>query len=197
MSYKQILYFVLATTVFCSCRPNYSPKPHGYYQFDFPPKKYSTFDTSICPCTFEYPDYGYVEQEQKIFNNDVQHPCWVNIVFPDYNAKVYLSYSNISNRKDFEKLLQDSYKMTFKHSQKADFIDETLVDKPLNNVFGYVFDVGGDAASGLQFFATDSTKHFVRGALYFNNTPNADSIQPALEFFREDVLHLINSVHWR
>lgn len=187
----------LALCFAIACNRDYTPKPYAYYAFDFPEKNYRSFDTSICPCTFDIPRYGFVEQEKKFFEEASPHPCWINIVFPNYNAKLYLSYSNISNRSDFERLLQDSYKLTFKHTQKADYIDEQLIDNPDHKVFGYIFDVGGNAASGIQFFVTDSTKHFIRGALYFNNTPNVDSLQPAIDFFKKDVVALINSTQWK
>ncbi len=192
-----IILFAVTMMIFVSCNRDYTPKPYAYYAFDFPEKAYKKFDTSICPCTFDIPKYGYVERENNLFNDNTPHPCWVNIVFPDYNAKVYLSYSNISNRRDFERLLQDSYKLTFKHTQKADYIDEQLIDNAEHKVFGYMFDIGGNAASGVQFFVTDSTKHFIRGALYFSNTPNADSLLPAIDFFKKDIVALINTTQWK
>ena len=194
---RNFIYYGIVALLLVSCGRDYTPKPHAYYKFDFPEKKYIRYDTAICPCTFDIPDYGYVERETKFFEEVSPHPCWINVVFPDYNAKVYLSYSNIANRPQFEKLLQDSYKLTFKHTQKAEFIDEQLIEHPENKVFGYVFDVGGNAASGVQFFITDSTSHFIRGALYFKNTPNADSLQPAIQFFKQDLIRLINTTKWR
>ncbi len=192
-----LLIFTVTILILSSCHRDYTPKPFAYYAFDFPSKAYKKFDTSICPCTFDIPKYGYVERENNFFQDASLHPCWVNVVFPDYNAKVYISYSNISDRNDFERLLQDSYKLTFKHTQKADYIDEQIIDNPENKVFGYIFDIGGNAASGVQFFITDSTKHFIRGALYFSNTPNIDSLQPAIAYFKKDIITLINTTQWK
>jgi len=59
-----------------------------------------------------------------------------------------------------------------------------------------IYEVGGDAASSVQFFLTDTSTHFLRGALYFSNTPNADSIAPVVKFVKEDMRHLIDTFQW-
>src|SRR5690625_6392185 len=53
--------------------------------------------------------------------------------------------------------------------------------------------VGGNTASNYQFMLSDTTKHFLRGALYFDVTPNVDSIRPVLNYLKEDMEILIRS----
>jgi len=65
------------------------------------------------------------------------------------------------------------------------------------NVHGAFFKVEGNVATASQFFLTDSTKNFLRGALYFNATPNQDSLQPVNSFLVEDMRHLINTFRWK
>ena len=60
-----------------------------------------------------------------------------------------------------------------------------------------LFEVGGDAASTTQFYLTDKKKHFIRGALYFRTTPNADSLKPVVQFVRKDMEHMIQSFKWK
>lgn len=180
-----------------SCNEEYTPKPNGYFQLDLPEHEYQSYNNEVCPCTFDIPTYAEVEQEHHFFDENPEHPCWLNINFPSLNATIYLSYKDVRDRAKFEKVIEDGYKMTFKHSQKADFIDEQLIELPEHRVFGYQFDVGGDAASSTQFFLTDSVKHYVRGALYFKSTPNIDSVLPALEFLKKDMEHLIQTLEWR
>jgi len=57
--------------------------------------------------------------------------------------------------------------------------------------------VGGNAATGKQFFVTDTAKHFLRGALYFDATPNEDSLNIVYDFLQQDMQHLINTVKWK
>ncbi|MCG8698868.1 MAG: gliding motility protein GldD, partial [Bacteroidales bacterium] len=75
--------------------------------------------------------------------------------------------------------------------------EETLIKRPDARVNAVIYDIGGNTASSVNFFATDSVAHFVSGALYFNTQPNIDSLQPAVEFFRKDIIHLINTLHWK
>jgi gliding motility-associated lipoprotein GldD len=126
-----------------------------------------------------------------------EHPCWFNIIYPEYKAKIYLSYTAISTSNPLDKLIKDSYKLTFKHTVKADYIDETPVSGKNKHVSGIMYDVGGNAASAVQFYITDSSQHFLRGSLYFYASPNADSIAPAVTYFRKDVEHIIETLQWK
>jgi len=122
--------------------------------------------------------------------------CWFNITFPSLNGNLYLSYKDINDKNKLQKLIEDSHQLTFKHTVKADYIDEHILETP-NHVSGILYDVGGNAASALQFFVTDSTKHFLRGSLYFYNTPNADSMAPVIKFLRPDIVHLVSTLSWK
>jgi gliding motility-associated lipoprotein GldD len=86
--------------------------------------------------------------------------------------------------------------MTYKHSAKATAIKDSMMHTP-NNVSGIFFKVGGNAATAKQFFVSDSVNHFLRGALYFNATPNADSLGVVNDFLEEDMKHLINTLRWK
>ncbi|MGZ5253868.1 MAG: hypothetical protein ACXWV4_05830 [Flavitalea sp.] len=44
---------------------------------------------------------------------------------------------------------------------------------------------------------TDTTNHFIRGALYFDASPNADSLSVVNRFLEEDMKHLINTFRWK
>ena len=65
-----------------------------------------------------------------------------------------------------------------------------------NKVYGVLYDIHGNSASNLQFFATDSIENFLRGSLYFNTIPNADSLQPVKDYIKEDLQNLIESLKW-
>jgi len=64
-------------------------------------------------------------------------------------------------------------------------------------VSGMFFNVAGNAATAKQFFITDSVKHFLRGALYFDATPNEDSLGVVNDFLQVDMKHLINTLKWK
>lgn len=185
---KNKLYISIILLSLFACKPNYTPKPRGYVRIDFPEKEYVRFDTN-CPFSFEYPLYGKIE------NTHPENNCWINITFDNYNGKIHLSYKQVNN--NLSDYIEDSREMVYKHTIKADAIDTKYYSNKKNKVYGLLYDIKGDAASSIQFFVTDSNKHFLRGALYFETTPNKDSLKPAIEFFRKDILHLIETTSWK
>lgn len=183
-------------TFIISCEEeNYFPKKRGYYQIDFPEKKYTTFNKVGYPYSFQYPVYATVVKDTSFFSEKNQNPWWINIEFNTLGGKVYISYKAINEQNKFEELLEDSYNMSHYHTKRADYINEPDFHTS-HNVHGLFYEVGGNAASAFQFFATDSFKHFIRGALYFDVTPNADSLKPINEFLITDVRHMINTLQW-
>ncbi|HUH75252.1 MAG TPA: gliding motility lipoprotein GldD [Chitinophagales bacterium] len=197
MKIKNLCLFIFTLLLMVSCKEDYTPKPSGYFQMDLPEHEYKKFENDVCPCTFEIPKYAEVQRENHFFDEKPEHPCWLNVNFPYFNATIYISYKDVTSRAEFEKVISDSYKMTFNHSQKADFIDESSIDIPNHQVYGYQFDIGGDAASSTQFFITDSVNHFIRGALYFKSKPNVDSVRPVLDFLKTDMDHMIQTFEWK
>ncbi len=188
--------FVFIFLFVAACNSSYTPKPRGYFKIVFPEKSYQHFDNGSCPFTFDFPKYGLINRDTVFLDTVPDNECWFNITFPSLNGNLYLSYKPINEKNSLDKLIEDSHELTFKHTVKADFIDENVLHTPYH-VSGILYDVGGNAASALQFFVTDSSKHFLRGSLYFYNTPNADSIAPVVKFLRPDVLNLVSTLRWK
>ena len=167
----------------------YAPKPCGYYRIDLLDKSYQPFDTTY-PYKFEYPVYGELE-----FLDREGEQYWMNLNFPHYNATIYFSYKKID--KNLPELVEDSHKMSYDHSIKADAINQSIFINEDANVYGMFIEVEGDAASPIQFYATDSISNFLRGSLYFYSSPNRDSLNPLVESFEEDIRHLIQTIEWK
>lgn len=117
--------------------------------------------------------------------------------FPEFNATIHFSYWPVGSEKMLYQLVEDSRDLAFKHTIKASAIDEQLIIQPEKDLYGIIYKIRGNTASSLQFFLTDSTSHYLRGALYFNEAPRIDSIRPVLDFIRQDIDTLINSFEWR
>jgi gliding motility-associated lipoprotein GldD len=193
----RIILYRLLTIIFLltACNSSYTPKPAGYFGVSLPEKKYQAFDQPGYPYSFEYPVYAKVVKDSTFFDSATENPWWVNIDFPQFSGRIYLSYKIIGQYK-LEKLLNDAFNLTNKHSIKASYIDDSVMNIS-NNVHGEFFRIEGDVATAYQFFLTDSTKNFLRGALYFDATPNADSLKPVNDFLVQDMKHLIKTFRWK
>jgi gliding motility-associated lipoprotein GldD len=190
---KWIFSFYILLFLF-SCNSVYSPKPRGYFRIDFPDHAYQLFNGTNYPYSFEYPTYANILRDTSFFGDKPENPYWINIDFPRFHARIYISYKEVNG--NYDKLREDAYKMTYKHTYKASSIEDSLISTPLG-VHGIFFNVGGDAATAKQFFVSDSIKHFLRGALYFDTTPNADSLGIVNSFLQTDMFHLINTLRWK
>ncbi len=193
MNFKSTIFIIFFLTIIyltiISCQENYSPKPKGYPRMNFPEKTYTQIDT-LLPYVFDIPSYARIEPDK---GKNVE-PYWVNLQFPSLNATLHISYKKIND--NLNQYTEDSRKMVYKHSGKADNIIPKEWTNPDNKVFGMLYDIKGDAASTLQFYLTDSIRHFVRASFYFNTIPNKDSLAPAQAFIREDIDRMIESFKW-
>lgn len=206
---RNILLFS-AMLLFFSCNSDFTPRPRGYFQIAFPQHQYQQFTESGYPYSFEYPTYARISKE---YDSSGQNPYWINIDFPDYNGRIYISYKGVNStstykikttlgykdssvKNTFDVLREEAYKMTYKHSIKASGIIDSFFVNPQGSS-GVYFYVAGEAATSKQFYLTDTTKHFLRGALYFDATPNSDSLSIVSDFLEKDIKHLIHTLKWR
>ncbi|HTB33051.1 MAG TPA: gliding motility lipoprotein GldD [Bacteroidia bacterium] len=169
---------------------DYAPKRTGYFRIAFPEKAYRTYNSGF-PFTFEYPQYAQVQYD----SNKNGNSFWLNVVFPRFRCNIYMSYLSIDNNLDT--ILEECRKFVVQHEVKAEAINEQTVANTRDRIYGKIFDIEGNAASNMQFYLMDSTHNFVRGALYFYAVPNKDSIEPVLNFVKEDINHLIQTFRWK
>lgn len=166
------------------------PKPYGYFRIELPEKSYTRYK-SPCDIAFDLPNFSKIELYK---GHDTGDSCWFNVSYPRLRAKVYCTVLPVQN--DLSGLIKDAYGFAAKHEMKATALQRTTIEVPYHRVYGIMYDLEGMVASQLQFFVTDSTSHFMRGALYFDHKPNPDSIAPVLEYIREDVKHLLQTLEW-
>jgi len=170
---------------FFSCKEETVPKPASQLRLEYPAPKYTEL-TSNCPFSFD------VNTLAQLKNNS----CSYEIQYPKMKATVYLTYKEVHN--DIDKLLQDAQNLTYKlHTLKADDILEQPFVNPNKKVFGMFYKVGGNAATNALFYATDSTKHFMTGSVYFYAKPNYDSILPATQYVQDDMRRIMESMKWK
>jgi gliding motility-associated lipoprotein GldD len=144
----------------------------------------------VIPKYYQYTKDSLKNDNEKRFN------CWFDLYSHELNSNIHFSYFTFSGRQEYDALVQDAFEMANKHNVKASFRNEFSIQYPLNNVYGLMFDIEGPVASPMQFYLTDSTSHFLRGSLYFNDIVNRDSIAPIYNFIKEDFGPLFKSFKW-
>ena len=172
---------------FTSCEDDFQPKPKGYHRITILDKEIVDLETP-CPYTFEYPSYLEIQ-------NVDEEKCWMNLHSDYYNTTLHLTYKPIDN--DLEESLINFTRLTFEHTKRADGIDEVVFENTEDKVYSIYYQLYGPSASSLQFIATDSFNHILRGALYFNNIPNVDSIRPVHNEYKEDIQRIVETLKWK
>ena len=173
-----------------ACGEDSIPRPIGYFRIDLPEHRYKQRDLE-CPYSFEIPVYARMEF---IKRTDSSTQCWSNVAFPQFHARLHLTYIPLDE--NLNRFIEESRKMTYEHQIKANAINSQSIIRDSARVFGLVYQLTGEVASSTQFYVTDSTHHFLRGALYFNTRTNADSLAPVITFLQKDIDHLLQTLQW-
>ena len=205
---------MLAAASMAACNSTYTSKKKGYFHISLPQHSYVSFDTTGFPYSFEYPVYANIIKDSTYFDSSPESPYWINIDFPNLNARIFLSYKQIGGKamykikqadgsyrdsvgiNQFDRMVNDAFNLTNKNQAVTTSIKDGLF-LTRNGITGVSFKVGGNAATAKQFFLSDTSTHFLRGALYFDATPNADSLKPVQDFLQADIDHLLNSFRWK
>jgi len=186
------LFVLLSVIAACTSESTNIPKPKGYFRINFPKKEYRVFN-SDCPFTFEYPVYAQITVD----SDKNAQACWNNMNFPQFNGKLHLTYHGVFSEKNYNEMTESARTLAMKHTIKANSIDQRLINYPDKKVYGIYYAIEGNTASSVQFFLTDSAKHYFRGALYFNERPQYDSIQPVVKFLKKDIDRMIETFKWK
>jgi gliding motility-associated lipoprotein GldD len=187
---KKALALILALS-FWGCKEDApTPKPVGYFRIDLPESDYKRRNPEYCPFSITISSHSRIEYAFHETNPE----CWFNVYYPRFDATIYFTYKEVKD--NLRAYIEESRAMTYEHQIKANRIEAEAITYPEKNVYGLIYDLGGNVASPVQFYLTDSTDHFLRGSLYFNARPNPDSIKPVLGFVRTDIDSIINGLQW-
>lgn len=183
---------LLTATVSCGHRNDYSPKPEAYLRLDMPPQSYHKVDTMALPFVFEASD----EAEMHI-KKDQNREKYIDLYYPRYQATVFLTYKALE-RGEWQAQVDTSYKFLSQHFDFSSGVDEKQYLDPSNHIVATTYQLkGSKVASTYQFWVSDTTSHFIRGALFLDRTPNNDSLAPVLDYLQHDLRHLVESIRWR
>jgi len=184
MKNKSFFLFTLLFFFINCSNNNHSPVPRAYFKFDFPKKQYEkvNFEDNFL---FEKPYYSHFNYISKRS---------FDLEFKKFNATLHFSYYPLQN--NLSEHIHYSEYLAYQHDFVADAISEKIYTNNQKKVYGLLYSYDGATATSTQFYLTDSTNHFVRGALYFNFEVT-DSIDPINKFLHEDVRYVIESFEWK
>jgi gliding motility-associated lipoprotein GldD len=193
--FPYFIFLLILVSFLVSCgndQQNYVPRPKGFNRIDLPQQAYQQL-TENHPYTFEY------SKSAKILPDtfSTSGKDWIFIHYPRFQANIQLTYKDINNDpKRLQDYINDSFKLTGKHQVRASSIQSQKL-LTANHMTAMLFKIEGDVPSPYQFYTTDSTKHFLRGAIYFSTATKNDSLAPVVDFIRKDMVHLLNTLRWR
>ena len=179
---------LLCIFVCFSCDEIHVPKPKAFLSLEYPKAAYIESSLDL-PFSFETNTLAHLTISKK--SNILEG---VILRYPTLKAAVFINYKKVDN--SVEKNISDARAMTQKHLQIADEISERKYENTQQSMYGMFYDLKGNVASQTQFYVTDSTNHFISGALYFETKPNYDSILPAISYIQKDLMHFIETLRW-
>lgn len=175
-----------------SCDRAYLPKPKGYNRLDLPEHTYRTLPDTL-PYSFEYSTHAHLLDD----TSWVSERYWIEIYYPSIRSNIHITYKDLNHNEELLKeYVQDAYTLTAKHQIKAYAIDEVIQQTPSGKT-AVIAEIEGEVPSQFQFTITDSTRNFVRGALYFNTQVHNDSLAPAIDYMKREMMHIINTLEWK
>ena len=181
----------ISLAMMISCHENYVPKPKGFNRIELPEPAYQSLPDTL-PYSFQYSKYARLLDD----SSQLAERYWIHLYYPSLDANVQVTYKPVENKRErLEDFLADAYKLTAKHQIKADAIEENILKTPAGHT-AVIQELSGEVPSQFQFFVTDSTDNFIRGALYFKTATKNDSLAPVIEYIKKDMIHLINSFDW-
>jgi len=192
MKRLKLVSFVLIMVAVTACEKTYLPKPIGYNRIVLPEKSYRALPDSL-PYSFEYSKFAQLLDD----TTAISERYWIEIHYPQLLANIHVTFVKLGgNGKLFEEYMNDAYTLTAKHQIKAYSIDEVIAKTPSGKT-AVIAELEGEVPSQFQFTVTDSSKNFLRGALYFNTKVQNDSLAPAIAFMKEEMMRLINTLEWK
>ncbi len=196
MKFFAVFITIISLFILQSCgEQEYTPKPRGFNRIDLPAQEYESLGQGY-PFIFQKAKGTYTRPD----SSKIAQKYWFYIIYPQFKANIQLTYYRLDDVKNplkkMQELNDDALKLTSKHMVKADMVENNIIKTPKGKT-AVVQELEGEVPSQFQFFMSDSSKHFIRGALYFKTATKNDSLAPVIDFIKKDIIHLINTLEWK
>ncbi|GAB3513390.1 gliding motility lipoprotein GldD [Emticicia fontis] len=171
---------------------DYHPKPTGFNRLDLPPHAYQPLKEEH-PYTFEYSKAAIVQRD----TFKLAEPHWIILRYPSLNALIQFTYKPVNNDpKRLQNMMSDAAKLAFHHDKKAYSIKDGILTTK-SGKRAVVFELEGEVPSHFQFFVTDTTKNYLRGAVYLTTATQNDSLRPVIDYLKADCRHILETLKWK
>ena len=187
--------FLIACLNLTACgqsdQAEYVPKPRGYPRIDLPVAEYVPI-APVHPYQFD------VNKLARVLPDTFKRaePHWIFVYYPTLKATVQLTYKPVKSLDNLRGMLADAYKLTAKHNVKAYSINQQRVQLR-NGLSASLITLVGEVPTQFQFVTTDTTRHFLRGALYFDTATANDSLAPVIDYVKTDMMRMLNTLKWK
>lgn len=190
--YLKIIGILLLAGLFSCSSENTVPKPPTYLRLDLPEHSYKKYKDENGHYSFEIPKIFTIK---KVYDQDKKITLNKDIDLGPLNGVMFLSY--IQMDKPLKDYIDYAINKVEDHKIKASAIEDELIIRGKDKVYGTFFELQGDVASPFQFYLTDSVSKFVSGVVYLNKTPKYDSLKPSLEYLKVDLKQFVNTFNWK
>jgi len=188
----KLVYIVIF--LFFSCDSVELPKPNAYLRLDFPSPLYKEANFEANGTTVELNTAStYFTKIKNISNSLISK----TIFYPLINAEIKLEYYNLNRNNTLNHRLKNLNNFTSIHLKKS--LKPPKIQEFINQntkVYASIININGDVTSPYQFYATDSVNNLIIGILSLKSKTKYDSVLPALDYLRNDIYHLIESIKW-
>ena len=168
------------------CGEKTAPKPIAYPYIKNNSTEYIPHNVKSFPLQFNVSNNTNIESNEK--NNG-----WLNIKYPQYNATIYCSYIATDNDK-LQNEINKSRELVYIHSKLASEINTLSYNDTSKNISAELYILNGKVATPLQFIATNNRSFIFRGSLYFNSQVSNDSVAPIVEYLKNDIFQIIETI---
>lgn len=117
---------------------------------------------------------------------------FVDLFFPQEKARLYCTYHAFPSG-HFRELAEESRKLVYFHSSRADAIREELYENPTAHVYGILYSLEGRVATPLQLSLTDSVSYFFHASLYFDQGESGPEKGDTLTVLTDDLKKLMET----
>lgn len=107
-----------------------------------------------------------------------------------------MSYFDLRQH-NIDDLIKDFNDRLIDHTRQQARIQESSYESIEQQKYGQFFEITANAPSNLHYMVTDQKNHFISGLLFFSATPNYDSLYPAVQYIKNDLKQLTESLTWR